>query len=360
MAAYGYLVFLVRVSVPFRPKELQRLSAVGDDGQDLLDLLEQASTALGGGYHALPRSAEGFRLRDAARQGRVLWLRVNRGPQGPRGETYDLDTATSVDTTERQALLSGLRAMFVLPVDSYFGLLFVERIGSRHLKELLASTILDAVTQASGALVRLESYAEAEDWQRELAGTDLLRVSELLHASDGSEDASTPRDRVVRVVTEGSAVRAAGAAVKDLLTGRLGARGERLGAESRLAVLAERRRTRRGDFTVQEENEYQRLSTLVDEGRRAGTVDQALQNALARLVPVDRDGLDHKRFDVALGEPGEGERNFVVESNSVPQFVYTLGGLLADAALQRTWRQHSTTILRNLGVRQPDAQAVDE
>ncbi len=357
MATFGYLAYLVRASVPFRPKELQRLSALGDDEADLLDLLEQAFNALGQSYHALPHSAEGFRVRELLRNGRGLWTRVHRGPQGARGETYDLDTATSVDTNERQALLSGLRAMFVVPRDSYFGLLFVERIGARHLKELLADTVLEAVTRTSGVLVRLEAYAEAEDWQGELAGSDLVRVSELLHASDASEDASTPRDQVVRVVTEGSAVRAMGSAVKGLLATRFGARHDRLGRQADLALLAERRRARRADFTVQDEQEYQRLSALLTEGQRAGSVDEALQEALQRLVPVDREGLDHKRFDVALGTAGTGERSFVVESNAVPQFTYKLGGLLPDAALKDAWRQHARTILRNLGVSLPQGRA---
>lgn len=357
MATYGYLVFLVRVSVPFRPKELQRLSAVGDDGADLLDLLGQAFDGLGPGYHPMPRSAEGFRVRETTTSGRSLWVRVNRGPQGPRGETYDLDTALSTDTTERQALLSGLRVMFVLPKDSYYGLLFVERIGARHLRDLLAGTVLEAVTQASGVLVRLEAYAEAEDWQRELAGSDLLRVSELLHSADGSEDASTPQDRVVRIVTEGSAVRAAGRAVKDLLAARFGTRRERVGAQADIALLAERRRAREADFTVQDEAEYQRLTAMLAEGQRPGSVEEALQRTLTGLVPVDREGLDHKKFDVALGDGSSGERNFVVESNAVPQFVYVLGDLLPDAALRDAWRQHATTILRNLGVSLPQGRA---
>jgi hypothetical protein len=353
MAAFGYLVYLVRASVPFRPKELQRLSAVGDDDEDVLDLLEQAFSELGQGYHALPRSAEGFRVREAARASRELWTRVNRGPQGSRGEAYDLDTAMSVETTERQALLSGLRAMFVVPRDSYLGLLFVERIGARHLKELLARTVLEAVTTSSGVLMRLEAYAEAEDWQRELAGSELIRVSELLHSSHGAEDRSSPEDKVVRVVTEGSAVRAAGGVVKELLATRFGARQERLRAQNDLALLAERRRARQADFTVQDEAEYQRLSEVLAAGARAGSVGEALQQALEGLVPVERSGLDHKRFDVAVAEDGASERSFVVESNAVPQFVYPLGGLLADGDLRDSWRAHAATILGNLGVSLP-------
>lgn len=233
--------------------------------------------------------------------------------------------------------------------------LLVERISSRHLKEILVDAVLGATTATAGVLVRVESYAEAEDWERELTGTQLLRVSELLHTTDGSDDASTPRDKVVRVVTEGSAVRAMGGVVKSLITTRLEGRQARFELQADLSVLAERRRARRADFTVQDEAEYHRLSEVLAENQRPGSVDDALQETLSSLVPVDRDGLNHKRFDVALGEGGgdRGERTFVVESNAVPQFVYPLGGLLPDAALRELWQQHAAGILKNLGVTLP-------
>lgn len=351
MAAYGYLVYLLRASVPFRPKELQRLSELGDNGDDLVDVIERAFSALGSGYHPIAKSAEGFRVREVDRSAREVWARVNRGPQGPRGETYDLDTLQSVDTTERQALLSGLRALFVVPKDSYWGLLFVERIGGRHLKDLLERTVLEATTTSTGALIRVENFAEAEDWQGELAGTTLVRVSELLHAADGSEDASTPRDRVVRVVTEGASLRLASEAVRGLLLDRLGGRTARLATQADLALLAERRRVRNSDFTVQDEEEFQRLSTLLSDSQRPQTVDAALQRTLEALVPVNREGLDHKRYDVALESARGDERNFVLESNAIPQFVYPLGSLLPDVDLRTVWQTHANTIFNNLGVR---------
>ena len=139
MAAFGYLIYLLRVNQPHRAKELQRLSAAGDNDDDLLDLIEKNLVALGSGYQHEPRTAEGYRVKLIDRRGRSLFVRLNKGPEGAPGETYNVETEESIETTEKQAQLSGLRALFVIPEDSYYGLLFVERVGVRHLKENRAS-----------------------------------------------------------------------------------------------------------------------------------------------------------------------------------------------------------------------------
>lgn len=118
-------------------RELQRLSAAGDNEDDLLTLIKDNLDALGEQYHRLPKAAEGYRVKLVESRGRALFVKLNKGPEGSPGETYDIDTEESIETTERQAQLSGLRGLFVIPKDSYYGLLFVERVGIRHLKEVL-------------------------------------------------------------------------------------------------------------------------------------------------------------------------------------------------------------------------------
>src|SRR4051794_35747512 len=120
MATFGYLVYVVRANPPHRSKELYRMSSVGESGEDILDVAHDHLRALGPGYHREERESEGFRVKALDRQGRTLSVTINKGPEGATGETYDLDTQESRATTERQALLSGLRAMFVLPQDSYY------------------------------------------------------------------------------------------------------------------------------------------------------------------------------------------------------------------------------------------------
>jgi hypothetical protein len=120
-------------------RNLQRLSALGDADDDLLALLEDKLAQLGTKYVREEKSAEGYRIKSLKRRGRTLSVLINKGPQGSGGEAYNVETDESIETTTAQALLSGLRGMFVIPVDSYFGLMFVERIGVRHLREVMRS-----------------------------------------------------------------------------------------------------------------------------------------------------------------------------------------------------------------------------
>lgn len=354
MAAFGYLVYLLRANAPHRPKELHRLTEIGDNDDDLLDVLRQVMDGLGRGYHPLSRSAEGYRVKDVAQPGRTLLTRINRGPQGIPGEVYDLESEESVDTTVRQAQLSGLRAMFVVPENSYFGLMFVERIGIRHLKELLEDQVVGVAAAVTGTLIRVENFAELADWNRELSDMAVVRVSELLQNKDSSDDASTPKDRVVKVTTHGRLIAEASMSVKDLIVSRIGRRESKLDVQVELSDLARRRRAATKDaFTVQDEERYQTLSEELAGRNRVSTLDEALAATLEELVPVDRDELQHRRFDVSLGHGVNPERTFVIESNAVPQFVYEITTRLGDTALRNLWVAHAETIMANRGVALP-------
>lgn len=88
--------------------------------------------------------------------------------------------------------------MLVIPTDSYYGLLFVERVGGRHLKSLLCEIAVRPGIRQGGAVSRVESFAQARDWRVLLADHEVLRVSELL-GGDSATDASTPNDTKVKV-----------------------------------------------------------------------------------------------------------------------------------------------------------------
>src|SRR4051795_2573382 len=111
MPAHGYLIYLLRAGVNRKPEQLYRLTELGQSGDDLLQLMHDHVNASGQGYHHVDRNAEGFRVKENAVRGRTLWVKINRGPSGSPGETYDLDTDLSSPTTDRQALLSELRAL---------------------------------------------------------------------------------------------------------------------------------------------------------------------------------------------------------------------------------------------------------
>lgn len=370
MAAHGYLVYLLRANSPSRSRALQRLSECGDEGHDLLEVLEKQVSKLADDYHSDAKTADGFRVRDLKQPGRSLWLRINKGPEGGTGETYDLESGLSTDTSERTALLSGLRAYFLIPDDSYFGLLFVERIGARNLKDLLYRFIVRTAAVYAASVVRLEAFAEAEDWTRELRTKQALRVSELLYSTDGSEDASTPHDTTVKVITEGPALRRASGKIKDLIIRRINRRDEKLELLTQIAPLESRRRivdeksgptpsgrptyknAPRSAFSVEDEAQYKSLLKLISEKEQNETVDGALTEELESVSPIDRQSFRTKRFEVAVGEE-RPERTFVVESDAMPQFVYETGTRLSDSELLELWKAHGERVLRNRGVQLP-------
>lgn len=352
MAAYGYIVYLIRAATPFRPKALQRLSSLGDADDDLLQIVRASFDSLGPGYQREAKTAEGYRVRVAEVRGRTLDIRINKGPEGSTGETWHLDDATSVETTERQAQLSALRALLVVPEDSYYGLLFVERIGVRHLKQVLADTIIRVAAQVTSVVMRVESFAETSDWERELDPQQTMRVSRFMKATDSGDDASTPDDTMVKIITEGGRLRASSDYIKELVLGRLRRRERRLDVQTQAAELERRRKAGPSAFTVQDEEELQRLTDEIAAMDAPRHVDDALASVLADLAPVDTGDLEHERFDVVMGTD-RPERTFVVEKDSIPQFVYELGARLTDGGLRNTWLDHAETILGNRGVSLP-------
>lgn len=355
---------LIRANKPHFTKGLQRLSAAGDDGDDILDLVELGVQGLGAGYHREEREAEGWRVKSSVRRSRVITLSVNKGPAGITGETYDTETEESVETTTRHAQLSQLRAMIAIPENSYYGLLFVERIGVRHLRKIVEQHLLFPVGRQIGVTLRLESFAESRDWRTLLAPQDVLRVSELLHDTRSGDDASTPADLKVRIETTGGRLRRYSGQIKEAVLGRVEARESRLDAAARYADLDERREryewlTAQGAqiasadaFTVSDYRELEDLNQHLEPGVEEGNPEIA--EALAGFAPVDPDaGLEHDHYEVELGQGNRTETRFIVERDRMPQFVYELGGWLSDSGLRQTWISDADRIFKNRGVTLP-------
>lgn len=354
MAAHGYLVYLLRINKPYRNKVLQRLSSAGDTGDDLLELIGARLEELGHGFYRDDKTSEGFRVKEVARAGRAVYVRFNKGPSGSPGETFDEETQESVETTERQALLSGLRAFLVVPKDSYYGLLFVEKVGRRHLKEVLTEVAIKPAAQRAGVVMRIESFAELKDWEAELGQKQVLVVSELLVPTSSGEDASTPDDSTVTVTATGGRVRGVTDRLQGILSKRLTGREKRLDDLATASGLERKRVAEPDAFTVQNAQELAAATQRVVDAEKAPApaVDPELKAALDGLVPADREGLAHKRYEVSVGER-RVERTFVIESDAVPQFTYQLGGRLEDDALVKVWKQHALGILKNRRVQLP-------
>jgi len=352
MAAHGYLVYLLRINKPYRNKVLQRLSSAGDNGDDLLQLIGARLEELGHSFYRDDKTSEGFRVKEVVRAGRAVYVRFNKGPSGSPGETFDEETQESVETTERQALLSGLRAFLAVPTDSYYGLLFVEKIGRRHLKEVLTEVAIKPAGERSGVVMRIESFAELKDWEAELGQKQVLVVSELLVPTSSGEDASTPDDSTVTVTATGGRVRGVTERLQGVLSKRLTGREKRLDDLATASGLERKRVAEPDAFTVQDAQELEEATLRVVDAEKAPAVDPELKAALDGLVPADRGGLAHKRYEVSVGER-RVERTFVIESDAVPQFTYQLGARLEDDALVKVWKQHALGILKNRRVQLP-------
>lgn len=354
MATYGYLVYLLRANEPHRVRNLQRLSALGDADDDLLALLEDKLAQLGTKYVREEKSAEGYRIKSLKRRGRTLSVVINKGPQGSGGEAYNVETDESIETTTAQALLSGLRGMFVIPVDSYFGLMFVERIGVRHLREVMRSEAVVPAAHGTGVVIHVESFAEAKDWESLLKPQQTLRVTEILEVRESGHDSSTASEpTVVRIVAEGGLVAMASEKIKRTVLDRVLNREHRFDTMAALAPLKEREAMKDG-FSVEDAVEVKRLTEQLAELRQTPQVEGQLKAVLRRAIPVVKQKqLKHKSYEVATGV-SRPERTFSVERDSLPVFVYETQERLTDSGLRKTWLAHAESILKARHVTLPN------
>lgn len=131
--------------------------------------------------------------------------------------------------------------MFVIPVDSYFGLMFVERIGLRHLREVIRSEAVVPAAHATGTVIHVESFAEAKDWESLLKPQQTLRVTEILEVRESGHDSSTASaPTMVRIVAEGGLVAMASEKIKRTVLDRVLNREHRFDTMAALAPLKER------------------------------------------------------------------------------------------------------------------------
>jgi hypothetical protein len=369
VVAYGYLAYLIRIAPPNRPRYLQRLSEFGPEQLDLLTEVDRELKMLGDAFYRNDGMAEGYRLKSHTRRGRSISLKMRRGPVGNPGEMLDVESLESVEAGKTKALLSEFRASFYIPRDSYYGFLFVERIGGRHLKDLLYQLIAKPISLRTSMGVRMEGFALTDDWRKELAGKQVLRVTEVLAPSDSAHDPSTVEDLTVRVSVEGAGLTARDGDLKERIFELLERKQEELRQLVRLAPLEARRKvigeTHRRDgtvirelkkaprdaFTVADEEEWRRLVDDI-EALHHGPSSADLEADLQAVLPVDRDEYVSQRVEVSFGQD-RPEKTFVVAGDRVPQLVYEFAGRLTDTPIRQAWDATSAQFLRGLGVTLP-------
>lgn len=371
MVAYGHMAYLIRISPTHRPRELHRLSDFGEDRVDLFEAIASSLDGLGAGFHKNPGLAEGFRKHSHTSRGRSLFVKLRRGPIGNPGETFDTEEGTPRETSRTTALLSELRASFYIPEDAYFGFLFVERVGGRHLKDLIWKRVLKPIALETKMVMSVEAFALSDDWRKELAGKQVLRVSELLKQKDSGHDRSTREDIAVRVSAEGAGLSSRGDDLKlrvfDIIDRRhkeyralakiapLEQRRTRLVERTRRdgTVVSERKKTPQNAFTVSDEAGWASLVAEI-EALRSGPTGGELHDELQEILPVDRDEYESQRLEVSFGID-RPEKTFVVAGDRVPQLIYEVNGWLTDNEWQAAWDATSSQFLGTLDVRLPTA-----
>lgn len=369
MVAYGYLAYLIRIAPPNRPRYLQRLGEFGPDGLDFLLEIERELKDLGDTFYRNDGLAEGYRLKSFIRRGRSIHLKMRRGPVGNPGEMLDVESLESVEAGTTKALLSEFRAAFYVPRDSYYGFLFVERIGGRHLKDLLYRLVARQISARTFMGVRVEGFALTDDWRAELAGKQVMRVTEVLSPLDSAHDPSTVEDLTVRVSAEGAGLTARDGDLKDRIFELLERKQEELRQLVKIAPLEARRKvmgeTHRRDgtvirelkaaprdaFTVADEEEWRTLVAEI-EALRQGPSSADLEADLQSVLPIDRAEYESRRVEVSFGQD-RPEKTFVVAGDRVPQLVYEFSDRLLDTPLRQAWDATSAQFLRGIGATLP-------
>jgi len=357
MATWGYNVYLIRLNTSHRTRVLHRLSAFGESkDQDLLQGACTAAASILGAWRPLKKSTEGFRVREVDVRGRIAFIKANRGIHGVQGEAYKIDTGESVDHDEKTALLSGLRCMLAIPEDAYYGLLFVERVAGRHLKEIVKEFLFVPAIAMHDVVIHVDPFAQDKDWDLLLAGKEALEIREYLEVRDSGEDASTPPS-AIKVIVDGPRVASLTQTLREAVIGRSARYLEHLDLLARSAELQELKALGSGGgFTVQRADELKETEDLIKEYRRsqAGLAKET-QDQLDDVVPVQVEAgqtVVKQRYDVAVGAD-RPERVFSLERETLPTFTFELGSHLTDAGLREFWVAHAEEILTARGIHLP-------
>ncbi|MEV4382551.1 hypothetical protein [Streptosporangium sp. NPDC049644] len=313
MAKVGYVVYEITAHVLRRKDETRPLDDLNGNGTDVLHAVELILKDLSGesSPQADERYEQAFNIQRFRRSGRVLEIWGSAGPYGTTGNLTNVDSGNSRRYGIRDATMVDLRAMLIAPAGERTGLLFCERRGARHLKNIIERNILKPIGTRQNIRFDVLPFIDPKAWQKFLDSAQTYEIS-YIYRSTRIEDLAPERRSAgdLRMTVSGGVARRVGKVFRSVL-----------------AQMAERSERAEGDH--------------------GGVVIREVPRP-EELRPRDEEHFDHERVEMQVGHD-DAKRTIVIERGRLPQFIYDLEKDLVDDALWEEFLDHASKILSDLG-----------
>ncbi|MBB2915474.1 hypothetical protein FHS43_006795 [Streptosporangium becharense] len=313
MAKAGYVVYEVTARVLRRKDEPRPLDDLNGNGVDTLHGVGMILKTLAdeSSPQADDRYEQAFDIQDFHRSGRTLKIWGSAGPYGATGNLTNVDSGNRRRYGNRDATMVDLRAMLIIPAGERMGLLFCERRGARHLKNIIERHVLKVIGNRHSVRFDVLPFVDPKAWKKFLDSAQTYEIS-YVYRSTRLEDLAPERRSAgdLRMTVSGGVARRVGKSFRSILS-----------------QMAEKH----------EEVEDDHSGVVIQEFPRP-----------AELRPRDEEHFDHERIEMQVGNDG-AKRTIVIERERLPQFIYELEKDLADDALWEHFQDHADKILSDLG-----------
>ncbi|MDH2429681.1 hypothetical protein [Sphaerisporangium sp. TRM90804] len=313
VAKVGYVIYEVTAHTLRRKDDARPLDDLNGNGADTLHEAEVILKTLSDELNpqADERNEQAFDIRGFDRSGRTLTIRGSAGPYGSAGNLTNVDSGNTRRYGARDATMIDLRAMLIMPAGERIGLLFCERRGARHLKNVVDRHVLRVIGTRRNVRFNVFPFVDPKAWQKFLDTAETYEIS-YIYRSTRIEDLAPERRSAgdLRMTVTGGVARRVGKSFRMILT-----------------QMAEKREGVNGSHS----------GVLIHDVPRP-----------AELRPRDEEHFDHERVEMQVGRDNT-KRTIVIERGQLPQFIYELDKDLPDDAMWEQFLDHAAEILSDLG-----------
>ncbi|GGL42248.1 hypothetical protein [Planomonospora parontospora] len=313
MAKVGYVVYEVTAHVLRRKDEYRPLDDLDGNGADTLQDTEAILKALSDELSPQieERYEQAFDVQGFHRSGRAITIQGSAGPYGTAGNLTNVDSGDRRRYGARDATMIDLRAMLIIPTGERVGLLFCERKGARHLKNIIERHVLKKIGVQQNVRFDVLPFVDPKAWEKFLDSAQTYEIS-YIYRSTRLEDLAPERRSAgdLRMTVTGGVARRIGRAFRSVLSQMTEGRDRAADGHS-------------------------------------GVVVREVPHP-AELTPRDEEHFDHERVEMQVGHDNT-KRTIVIERGQLPQFIYELEKDLVDDALWGRFRDHAANILSDLG-----------